>query len=307
MNIELVKSNKGFIKLIVDGYCYHLDKKYKTNFYWECECRKTYMCKSRVISYEENGKHLIKKGPNTHSHTPVAANPSVYKANAELKELAKQSHLPPANIIATVTSQCAPNCRVYLPPKEAQKSKIGRVRRANDCSEPLTLQEIAIPENLKYVDGDLFLLSEKEFDNEKIIVLGTLENLKELGKCDLWLMDGTFQVVPSIMRQLFTIHGKIGDEIVPLIYIIMSSKSKKAYCECFFVICEIAVANNISMNPKYIISDFEKASIAAAKELFPSSLSKACFFHFGQIIWRRIQKEKLASKYGNNEGIRFLF
>lgn len=236
-----------------------------------------------------------------HSHTPVASNKTIYKVNAEAKALAKDTFQAPATIISTIISNCQENCRVYLPNKEAQKQKIRRVRNKNKIQEPTCIENIIIPENLKYVDGELFVLNEKEFDGGKNIILGTIGNLMNLSKCDVWLMDGTFQVVPIMMRQLFTIHGKIGDQIIPLIYVIMTSKSLSSYNEAFYELCNLACANDIPLNPKFIISDFEKASLSAAATYFPSSIQKGCFFHFGQIIWRRIQREKLSSRYGNDE------
>lgn len=157
-----------------------------------------------------------------------------------------------------------------------------------------------MPDSLKFVEGQLFVLADKDFGvGEKIIILSTQDNLKLLSQASCWLMDGTFKVVPSIMRQLFTVHGKVQSEIVPLV--IMSSKSKLAYDEFFYELCHICCEWQIDLSPKRIISDFEVASVASAKFFFPSVDFKGCLFHFGQIIWRRVQHERLASKYGINE------
>lgn len=114
-------------------------------------------------------------------------------------------------------------------------------------------------------------------------------------------MDGTFDVAPRIVRQLFSIHGRVGDSIIPLVFCIMSSKSKSAYETMFSELIRIGSEFNLSFNPTRIISDFEKASVAAARKYFTSSEFKGCFFHFGQIIWRRVQSTQLATKYGRNE------
>lgn len=99
--------------------------------------------------------------------------------------------------------------------------------------EPSTLDEINIPEDLKNVEGETFLLSDKSFMNERILIFGSVENLKVLGRSRVWLMDGTFKIVPTIMRQLFTIHAHINEHVVPVIYCVMSSKSKQCYDEVF--------------------------------------------------------------------------
>lgn len=133
------------------------------------------------------------------------------------------------------------------------------------------------------------------------VYLGTKSSLTRLSQADCWLMDGTFDIMLRIMRQLFTIHGRINTEISPLVFCLMSSKSAKAYKAFFLRLTQLSHEFNISLNPKRIIADFEKASVAAAKIHFPSSEFKGCLFHFGQIIWRRVQSNHLVKKYGQNE------
>lgn len=50
-----------------------------------------------------------------------------------------------------------------------------------------------------------------------------------------------------------------------------------------------------------IVSDFEKASVSAAKSFLPDARYKGCLFHFGQIIWRKVYSNGCATKYGTNE------
>lgn len=131
--------------------------------------------------------------------------------------------------------------------------------------------------------------------------MGTTNSLKELGKSQCWVMDGTFYVVPKLFRQLFTIQGFIDGQSVPLIFCLMSKKSKQAYNEFFHQLFHLALDQNINLNPQRIITDFEQTISSVAQQFFPDALYKGCLFHFGQIIWRQVQKEKLAQKYGNNE------
>lgn len=109
------------------------------------------------------------------------------------------------------------------------------------------------------------------------------------------------------MRQLFSIHGLLGNEIVPLVFCIMSSKSKAAYKEMFYELCKVACEFKISLNPRRFVSDFGKASVSGAKDFFPDAAFKGCLFHFGQIIWRRVQSEGCATKYGLSEDFSLAF
>lgn len=113
-------------------------------------------------------------------------------------------------------------------------------------------------------------------------------------------MDGTFDVAPKIARQLFSIHGRIDTVVVPLVFCVMSHKTETAYELMFAELIRIASELNIHLNPLRIISDFEKESVKVAKKFFLSEF-KGCLFHFGQIIWRRIQKNRLATRYGRDE------
>lgn len=236
--------------------------------------------------------------PVLHNHDPLAFESTVAQTNNCLKLDALNENKNTSQIIRDSTVATTKACRIYLPSKPAQKSKISRIRRKTSLLEPRSLQEIEIPDNIRFIDGELFVLSEDEFNGQKNIILGTKSSLKLLAEAKCWLMDGTFYVAPKMMRQLFSIHGKIGNEIVPLVFCLMSKKSKESYSQFFYKLCEIACNNNVDLNPQRIISDFEKTIYSAAKLYFPTAEYKGCLFHFGQIIWRQVQKHGLTSKYG---------
>ena len=50
--------------------------------------------------------------------------------------------------------------------------------------------------------------------------------------------------------------------------------------------------------------DFERASINAFQQCFPSATLKGCFFHFAQANWRKIQELGLSNQYRNDVGFR---
>lgn len=282
---------------------YHLEIKHKAVFRWVCESKKSKLCSSRCNTVvDDSGGHKIIK-MSDHSHDPLAYKKSVFIANDEIKKAGVTSGLKPSQIVRQSILHCDPDCRVYLPTKDAQRQKIKRVRTIEKIDkEPTNVAEINIPNNIKYLEGEQFVLAEKSFNNnDKIVILGSRYSLQLLSEAKCWLMDGTFQVAPLFMRQLFAIHGKVGSEIVPLVFCIMSSKSEEAYKEFFYELCLLSVNFRINLEPDRIISDFEKASVKAARQFIPSAEYKGCFFHFGKIIWRQIQQKGMASMYGNSE------
>lgn len=297
--MKITITNKGGKKLFDDcGYSYYFDCEKDNIFKWRCTSRIKNKCTGKMETVINNSNHMIYKSQK-HNHEPIAAEAHLSHADSDLKNLASTS-MTPARIIREVTVNCDSDYRVYLPSKNAQKNKIKRIRK-NYIIEPMNVDDIEIPNDLKFIGEELFVLAEKSFDNEKIIVLGTINGLKILGECKCWIMDGTFFVVPTIMAQLFSIHGMVETEIVPLIFCLMSKKSKAAYLELVYELHDLAVLNKINLNPERIITDFERTISIAAKEYFKNTDYKGCLFHFGQIIWRQVQKNHLVKKYGTSE------
>ena len=59
--------------------------------------------------------------------------------------------------------------------------------------------------------------------------------------------------------------------------------------------------------PKNLITDFERAAMNAAKEVFDGLKTYGCAFHWTQALWRKMQKYRLAREYkGSNSMRKFL-
>ncbi|PKY16990.1 hypothetical protein RhiirB3_429484 [Rhizophagus irregularis] len=90
-------------------------------------------------------------------------------------------------------------------------------------------------------------------------------------------------MVPTIFRQLYTIHGSIrsneNSRIMPLVYALMSNKSE----------------------PQFIITDFEIAAINAIRAEFQEVQNKGYHFHLLQNIYRKVQEFGLTVQYGIDE------
>ncbi|CAG8836736.1 15411_t:CDS:1, partial [Gigaspora margarita] len=117
-------------------------------------------------------------------------------------------------------------------------------------------------------------------------------------------MDGTFRTVPTVFRQLYTIHAPVGtsknSQIFPLIYALMSSKSAELYTQLFQDLNDIAAENEFTLRPSTIITDFEIAAINAFRDAFPDVTNKGCFFHFAQSGWRKVQESGLSVQYSTD-------
>ncbi|KAF0759418.1 Uncharacterized protein FWK35_00014072, partial [Aphis craccivora] len=115
-------------------------------------------------------------------------------------------------------------------------------------------------------------------------------------KTDDWFGDGTFKSVPSIFSQLYTIHCYTRSLVIPLVYILMTSRTKEVYAE---VLRQLLVLKP-DLNPKSIKIDFEQSFVSAFKQIFPNVHISGCFFHFGQCVWRKVQSTGLQKKYAED-------
>jgi len=114
--------------------------------------------------------------------------------------------------------------------------------------------------------------------------------------CDDIYADGTFKCCPSIFSQLYTFHGLKYNVSIPLIYALLPNKSMSTYKHLLSKIKDLVP----EMNPRSILTDFEKAMIASFNIIFPNAAHRGCFFHFTQCIWRKIQSLGLASRYSED-------
>ncbi|KAG0439341.1 hypothetical protein DMUE_2496 [Dictyocoela muelleri] len=97
-------------------------------------------------------------------------------------------------------------------------------------------------------------------------------------------MDATFKSAPKI-SQLFVIHALHFKKRIPLVYCLCGSKSEIMYLKIFSVICEKG-----NIQPESIISDFEVGLSKDISQKFPTANIYGCYFHFSQIMWRRVSK-----------------
>ncbi|GET61757.1 uncharacterized protein LOC111040226 [Rhizophagus irregularis DAOM 181602=DAOM 197198] len=144
--------------------------------------------------------HLVKA--TDHNHAAEANQVKVIKAIKLLKERSQQSNDNPVQVIQSIVAGTSQDVYPYLPSCDALRQT------------DLTVGE------------------------EKVLIFTTTSNIKYLAQSNFWLADGTFKTVPTIFRQLYTIHGSIGSnensQIMPLVYaLLMSNKSEVAYRALF--------------------------------------------------------------------------
>ncbi|KRZ49156.1 hypothetical protein T02_11428 [Trichinella nativa] len=123
------------------------------------------------------------------------------------------------------------------------------------------------------------------------------ENLRELAGQSVWCMDGTFKIVPEWYQQLFTIHVFKESKLIPLVYSLTVRKDVICYCEIFDTLIVKAAALGVVLQPQTIICDFETALIPAVQGSFPGVHFQGCYFHFCQVVLRKVADLELRTRY----------
>lgn len=88
---------------------------------------------------------------------------------------------------------------------------------------------------------------------------------------------------------------------VPLLYIFMTDKSEETYRQIFRTLKQLQPL----LNPTDFTVDFEMAAINAIKSEFAMAEIHCCKFHFGQNVFRNVQRVGLQSIYQSDPEFAF--
>ena len=93
--------------------------------------------------------------------------------------------------------------------------------------------------------------------NNDIVIFSTEENIRRLSTKSHWCADGTFKSVPKIYTQIFTIHGFEGDKLTPLVYCLLSSKTRAIYSQVFRSLKDKADSLDVLLMPTLFTCDLK--------------------------------------------------
>ncbi|CAH1113607.1 unnamed protein product, partial [Psylliodes chrysocephalus] len=119
---------------------------------------------------------------------------------------------------------------------------------------PRNVGDIAIPAALRTTTrNENFLLWDSGNDDpNRILMFGTVENLRLLQQHRHWFVDGTFKVSPEIFYQVFTIHGLIDNSTFSLVYILLQHKREEINVRIFQKNLELQ--EHIRPSPVYYVT-----------------------------------------------------
>ncbi|CAF1068301.1 unnamed protein product, partial [Brachionus calyciflorus] len=140
--------------------------------------------------------------------------------------MATCSNDPPRSIIREFQKNLSDECISLWPKKVAIRRNIIRIRNAKygHKNNPKLLSDVEIDDELtltykksKFLYGD----SGKD-DKSRIIIFTTEQNIRLLGTYRDWYCDGTFDVSPTLFKQVYTIHIIIRGTTLPMVYALLA-------------------------------------------------------------------------------------
>ncbi|QQP58582.1 Uncharacterized protein FKW44_003950 [Caligus rogercresseyi] len=295
MPLQFVNSSRGNKKLFENGHSYIREREVGQKTIWKCDQYFSLFCRARVHTNTDT----IVKVVGQHNHAGNIAKVEAIRAINLAKEIAISTQESTHSIATNVFVGASISSVGHLPNFNQLKRTIRNKRKSQNQAppQPFSLSELLIPMeyHLTY-SQEPFLLFDSNDRGDRILIFSTQDNLTILSQANTWYADGTFKVAPPLFEQLYTLHGVILDNVVPLVFVLMASKSEQCYKKLFLKLKEL----NNSLNPSTIMTDFEKASINAFTTSFPTTEQKGCFFHFCQCIFRSIQSSGLKRQYEND-------
>lgn len=223
---QIHTTTRGGKMLCVLGYTYNLDKK---THVWRCTNRtRIPSCKATAKTTDDN---KICETKHEHICQPDPAKAVKAKITADLKETASTSCAQSAKVYNDVCYKYnAEECDTL----GKKKSVLQTIRRSKSTRAALKEPEdldFEIPEEVKNMpDGSLFVVKDLKYvekeKQKRIIIMTTTKLLTKLGEATVWILDGTFKVVPKQLYQLYIISGNIKNtqDYSQLLFVLLPGK-----------------------------------------------------------------------------------
>ena len=303
VSMEVITSNKGGQKILLNGYIYTKKVTRLTGIWWSCVCARTLGCKgtaktSLVVDNPQTGM--------THNHDSNAAIAEAIKAKVNMKKLAMATRESSANLVARTLTSIPEDARVEFPQESSAKKMLRRVRAGQRPPVPDSLQDLLIDGAWATTGGDnreRFVI----FDNGqaaacRIIAFASMPAMRLLATADTWFVNGNFSMAPRGFMQLYVIRVPLGTTAVSAVYALMERKSQQCYQELFQTILDYCDTVDLpAPSPSTVLCDFELAVIRALRAVLPPVAAiQGCLYHLTQATWRQIQELGLSVRYQND-------
>ena len=186
-----------------------------------------------------------------------------------------------------------------LPRFRNATSRISKVEAKIVPPNPVEIEEIEIPDELKYLkDGNSFILIDCLED--RMIIFAREDMFIRFCNQNIIYMDGTFKTCPKQFAQLYTIHCFLLGQMFSVIFALLPDKRQET-CERLLSLLEAkAIELGLDLRPMIVQTDFEMGMMNAVRSVFPLSRIRGCYFHYVKCIWEYIKKNVYV-KFAKND------
>jgi hypothetical protein len=163
-----------------------------------------------------------------HNHIAEPAKLNVYLCLDKVKETAKTTKTNARKLIRDAVSELSVESLSLNPTTKSLKAIINRERSLKEDygSNPTDLT-FDIPMELHDTGKE---------DLRRILIFSTNENLKLMAEHRDWYDDGSFDISPTIYKQLFSVHVMINNKALPMVYGLLPDKLTDTYVKRLFSI-----------------------------------------------------------------------
>lgn len=285
----ILKSTKNKDVIEVSGYVYHYHSSNtrKTRKYWRCELRD--VCNGRcVTNYNFDAQvQVFKEGDHTHERN--AADAKVRHVTQSIYDKSRECpNDKPAAVIEEIISQVNDEEVIMrIPERRTLFRNVNRNQNRKRPAIPTCLTNLnVLPPYDHTLAGDIFLQFDSGTDDEdRILVFYSDNDLRHLTRSRSIFADGTFDPVPSMFYQLYSIHGVVMSHIFPLVYVLCCRKNDATYRRIFEHLRNEAETRGWDFEPVNIVLDFELAAMNVLRAFFPTANIHGCYFHYTQSVW----------------------
>ena len=216
-----------------------------------------------------------------------------------MKETVSKTNEAIASVVNSTTAGMSSACQGQLQEESQIKRLLHRHRAKHLPSAPKTLADLVLEgEWTQTTKGEPFLLCDEMIEGERLIIFCSEQSLRKLASVDTWYGDGTFSIAPRHFFQLYTLHTEVLKKVLPMAFCFLTRKTQSVYYNLFMYIRYTCHQRNYDLQVSKFRCDFEKAAMSGISEAIPSVISiEACFFHFKQAHWRKVQELGLRTRY----------
>ncbi|XP_039310405.1 uncharacterized protein LOC120358855 [Solenopsis invicta] len=284
---ELPGKHVGTTVFVHDGYVYHKDKR----------CKRIYRCSSRrrlecyaILMQNEVGTYILK---SPHNHPADETIQQQIEIKQEMLQMFQETWMKPKEIFDTI---CRRNsiaaAKISYP---SVRSFLNREQKRRKPEIPQTITEFELTlinyQLVQHIFKGTVISDEgyKAFIFTSDVLLNTLVTATEI------YIDGTFSVMPRVpsFAQLYTIHTRYMDTRITVLFVLCEKRTMSLFNAIWQKVKELCP--NALQRVQLVMSDYERAAMTIAKQIFPESLIIGCWFHFNQAVLRHWKTLELAA------------